>query len=215
MTDVENQFEAIAEQYGNMEGDTARNSYEFDVNWPSITKFLPEPPASVMDYGCGAGVFSRELAGMGFWVLAADNSKTMVDLTKREAGVDVLEWDYHDQALENSFDAIVAKLVLHFVEDLELFGKATSRQLKPAGRLIISVPHPDKTRKLSPASDGTYNDQISSTGLFVTMIHREQHEYEAAFQKANLKLIATDVPVDAKNPDAPPKRLTMCFEALE
>nr|WP_321981017.1 methyltransferase domain-containing protein [uncultured Cohaesibacter sp.] len=41
---------------------------------------LPEPPAALLDIGCGTGTFALELAGRGYKVTAVDPAPQMIAL---------------------------------------------------------------------------------------------------------------------------------------
>jgi 2-polyprenyl-3-methyl-5-hydroxy-6-metoxy-1,4-benzoquinol methylase len=209
MPDLESQFNPIAFQYGAAENDTVKSRYELEVNWPSIISLLPQPPASILDYGCGNGVYSKKLEDAGYSVLATDNAADMITQAKTFV-TSAKTWTYQNAPLGDTFDAIVAKLVVQFVEDLETFALVMGAHLRPGGMVILSVPHPDKSRSLA-GRQRTYETEIGSTGLRVTMIHRELKDYESAFNGVGFRLARSNVPVDATEPQQAPKRLDLCF----
>jgi 2-polyprenyl-3-methyl-5-hydroxy-6-metoxy-1,4-benzoquinol methylase len=212
MQPIEEQFQPIADEYVKTEEDKDMSRYELEVNWPSVEKLLPAPPANVMDYGCGGGAYSLILDEEGYEVLAVDNIPEMV--SKVPSMIKSKAWTYQDEPLDRLFEAIVAKLVVQFVENLPSFAKAMRKHLVKGGRLIISVPHPNKSRELvQDKSKATYLETIGMSGLQVTMIHREFDEYKNIIEAAGFKLTSTDEPIDQEAPEKPPKRLNMLFEA--
>lgn len=216
MKNIEGQFESIAEQYVALDADEQSSRYEMQVNWPSIQAMLPTSPAKVLDYGCGSGVYGRLLLAQGYDVVLADNTPGMLapleDMKKRTR-----LWNYNDGPLPEIFDAVVAKLVVQFVDDLPQFADSMRRQLRLGGRLIISIPNPTKSKKLADQqhSDREYTDEISASGLTVTMIHRDFHEYESIMKAAHFRFRQADTPVDPRALHSPPKRLNMLFEAVK
>lgn len=108
-----------------------------------------EPPARVLDAGCGAGPLTVELARRGYRVVAADLSPEMVELCRdalTEADVDATAvelacGDILGLGLEaGSFDVVYALGFLQYQED-EAAALACLRELlEPGGRLVVSGP---------------------------------------------------------------------------
>jgi SAM-dependent methyltransferase len=71
---------------------------------------LPPAPARVLEVGCGKGELARALAGDGYDVVAIDPGAPDGPIFRRTT----IE-DFED---DGSFDAVVASLALHHVEDL-------------------------------------------------------------------------------------------------
>ena len=99
----------------------------------------------VLDYGCGTGTTSCELANHVKEIHAIDISSKMIDIAKEKAvvGKDVninfLQTDIFDKKYNNeSFDAILAFNMLHTVSVPLDVTKRINELLKPEG-LFISV----------------------------------------------------------------------------
>lgn len=209
--DLEYQFVGIAEEYKVVESDPDLSRYELEVNWPSIAERLPEPPARVLDYGCGGGVYTRMLLAEGYDVLAVDNVTEMVDELRDLEGF-AKQWSYQDTSLGEEFDVIIAKLVVQFVVDLPVFAKAMYDHLVYGGKLVISVPHPSRSAQLLTTDDPVYESPIGQSGLAVDMIHRELAEYKNVIEGVGFELVETFEPIDVADPTAQLKRLNMVFE---
>ncbi len=206
MSDIENQFDDISDEYIALEQDDALSSYELNVNWPSLVRLMPEPPATVLDYGSGGGMYASKMRALNYKVVAADNSPKMVAAIR---DVPAIVWTY-GEPLDMEFDVVMCKLVIQFVDNLEKFARAMRDILNQEGKVIISVPHPDKTRALADEI-GVHASQIGQSELSVRMIHREQSDYNNAFRAANFYLQSVDEPRDPADLDAQPKRLNMVF----
>jgi ubiquinone/menaquinone biosynthesis C-methylase UbiE len=103
-----------------------------------------------LDAGCGTGTIARRLAQQGCRVTAVDGSARMIEAAERAAATgtgslplsflrvnDVAELPFADA----TFDAIVCSSVLEYVEAPSLVLVELARVLRPAGRLIVSIPN--------------------------------------------------------------------------
>lgn len=99
----------------------------------------------VLDYGCGTGTASCELADLVSEILAIDISAEMIERAKAKAAANSIEnvrfeqTTIFDKALKRgSFDAVLAFNMLHTVPDPPSVVKRINEVLKPGG-LFISV----------------------------------------------------------------------------
>ena len=83
---------------------------DLDQPHPLRTSQLPPSPARVLEVGCGAGDLARALSAEGYSVLAIDPDAPEEPIFRRTT----------IEALDDPgpFDAVVASLSLHHVEDL-------------------------------------------------------------------------------------------------
>ncbi|MFE6690618.1 class I SAM-dependent methyltransferase [Streptomyces sp. NPDC057743] len=100
----------------------------------------------ILDAGCGSGPLFAALRERGAHVSGFDASAGMLELARRRLGEDA---DLQVAALgsplpyaDDTFDDVVASLVLHYLEDWGPALTELRRVLKPGGRLIASVEHP-------------------------------------------------------------------------
>jgi SAM-dependent methyltransferase len=75
-----------------------------------VTSHIPEPPARVLEVGCGNGKLAVALADRGFEVVAIDPRAPEGAIFRKVA----LE-DFYD---ERGFDVVVASVSLHHIHDL-------------------------------------------------------------------------------------------------
>lgn len=105
------------------------------------------PGAQVLDYGCGAGHHSLELAAAGAErVVGIDISPRSIEVARRAAErAGVANTEYHDMDAEamdfpnNTFDLVTGLAILHHL-DLDRAGQELARVLKPSGTAVFSEP---------------------------------------------------------------------------
>lgn len=103
--------------------------------------------AVVLDFGGGTGAISSALASQGYKMTACDIAEQMILAGKRTHSDKPIDWvllpkDWKRLPFaNNTFDAIIASSVFEYLSDLENTMKECSRILKPAGKLIFSVPN--------------------------------------------------------------------------
>lgn len=139
------QYDDFSEVYAEH---AAKNPYNALYDRPAILDLAGEVTGDrVLDVGCAAGHLSVALAERGAEVVGVDLSQGMVDVARRLSGgkakferADVAE----PLAFEtDAFDLITASLVLHYIEDWAPTLAEFRRVLRPGGRLIFSVHHPE------------------------------------------------------------------------
>ena len=176
----------FAEDYMSSANDQSLNWYEHVVNAPSLWSLLPHGAKRVLDFGCGPGEFTAQLQEKGYGVEGCDGSQAMVKLAQDHyPGMRFFVWDGATPVTADTlYDAIVSKLTLHFVRDLERLALNLRSLLIAGGSVVISVPHPVST---IPKIHGTYfaqqdyDTEIGSYGMHVTMIHRSIEGYITPF----------------------------------
>lgn len=94
--------------------------------------------SDVVDFGCGTGGIARELSGMGYRVVAADNSGRAL-LTCQDNGLRTVDTS-REWIDPQSADCVLAGDILeHVEEDVGLLVKLRG-VLRPGGYLIATVP---------------------------------------------------------------------------
>lgn len=101
----------------------------------------------VLDYGCGTGTTSCEIASFVKEVHAIDISSRMIEIAKDKAAarkienVDFAQTDIFDDGYEEeSFDVVLAFNMLHTVPDPQRVVQRTIELLKPGGLFISATP---------------------------------------------------------------------------
>jgi SAM-dependent methyltransferase len=130
-----------------------------------------------LDLGCGNAGFGKELLAEGASsYLGIDGSLNMIAGAKaallgtpgRVVRAELQDWAYPAA----SFSRVCARLVLHYVADLEPLFRKIHHTLRPGGRFVFSVEHPVLTARELALDDGPQGgwivDNYFSTGKRVT-----------------------------------------------
>ncbi|HEV2106859.1 MAG TPA: class I SAM-dependent methyltransferase [Thermomicrobiales bacterium] len=105
-----------------------------------------QPGSRLLDAGCGTGQFAIAFARRGCDVTAVDLAPDMLKRARRhaqEAGVEIIWREGDLTALpdrDETYDAVHARLSLHFVPDMAATLTELRRVLRPGGRLYASIP---------------------------------------------------------------------------
>lgn len=144
-----------------------------------------------------------------------DGSPAMIELARRRLGEDVpLHVADLAQPLpfaDDTFDDVIASLVLHYLEDWSAPLAEIRRVLKPGGRLILSVNHPFVHAFNYPQEDQfvlrQYSEEFEFAGTKATLTfwNRPLHAMTDAFTAAGFRVAVVSEPPPA--PDAPPEIL--------
>lgn len=101
----------------------------------------------VLDFGCGTGIITLEIADDVKEIHAIDISSKMIETIKRKASerkienIDCAQATIFDERFKReSFDVILAFSVLHYVEDAQKGMQRINELLKPEGLLISETP---------------------------------------------------------------------------
>jgi ubiquinone/menaquinone biosynthesis C-methylase UbiE len=121
--------------------DEYRGRYLEDIG--TIFKLLPQPPAKILDLGCGTGWTSCLFAKAGYKVVGQDIAPDMIDnanLNKNREGlsnIDFMVSDYENMAYDSEFDGAVFYDSLHHAIDEELALRQVFKALKPGGICVL------------------------------------------------------------------------------
>lgn len=101
----------------------------------------------IVDFGCGSGANSVQLANRGAHVWAVDISEDLIRIASRrmavngrEGGVQFIVGSAHDLPFpDSSIDIVFGIAILHHL-DLKLVSREVHRVLRPGGRAIFQEP---------------------------------------------------------------------------
>lgn len=132
----------------------------------SINRFVDDPQlleligpvagVKVLDVGCGFGDLCKILKDRGADVTGTDVSSEMINTaTQRHPS---LRRKLHTMNIEDlddtkTYDVIVSALVVHFVQDIDLFFHEVFKRLKYNGIFVFSQRHPIRTSQTNATMD--------------------------------------------------------------
>ncbi|WP_433326042.1 class I SAM-dependent methyltransferase [Spirillospora sp. CA-294931] len=138
-------YERFAEDYAAHAVDSAYNAL---YDRPAVLGLAGEVRGrTVLDAGCGPGLYAEELVRRGARVIGFDQSPTFVKLARDRAG-DGADLRVHDLTEpldwvdDRSVDVVVLALALHYVDDRVAVLRELHRVLAPGGALVLSTHHP-------------------------------------------------------------------------
>ena len=138
-------YNQLADEYSARIDTKAHNAY---YERPATLSLLPDVRGlRVLDAGCGPGIYAQILVDRGAQVVALDANPKMVTFARARLGESV---QVIQASLENplsffedeSFDLVVAPLVMDYVRDWRFTFSEFQRVLKPDGILVFSIEHP-------------------------------------------------------------------------
>ncbi|HEX6013681.1 MAG TPA: methyltransferase domain-containing protein [Geminicoccaceae bacterium] len=110
-----------------------------DLGMPVLELLAPRAGERVLDLGCGDGVLTAKLAGLGCAAVGVDAGPDMVRAA-RALGVDARVMDGHALAFEREFDAVFSNAALHWMKaDPDAVIAGVARALRPGGRFVAEM----------------------------------------------------------------------------
>ena len=156
-------YAAMAAEYARLIDTKPHNAYY--ERQATLSLLPPLAGLHVLDAGCGTGVYSELLLEQGAEVTALDASAEMLAYARTRIGERVI---FHQANLEepldflqpDSFDLVVAPLVLDYVADWDALFQEFWRLLRPRGSVVWSFEHP--AFSLERAADYFQREQLET-----------------------------------------------------
>lgn len=143
MNNPERYWDKTASKYDQLEKNDDRTYIEIIKR----TKKHLKTSDIVLDYGCGTGRISNEIAEYARWIHAIDISSNMIGIAEKKAkerniaNINYAHATIFDERYKKgSFDAILVFHVLHLLEDEHIVLHRLNELLKPGGLLISATP---------------------------------------------------------------------------
>ncbi|WP_045878765.1 class I SAM-dependent methyltransferase [Pseudofrankia sp. DC12] len=153
---------ALYDGYAQVFADEAAvSAYNAHYDRPAVLGLLGDVTGlTVLDAGCGPGLYATELLRGGAHVIGCDASTDMIALAHRRLGPGPVlrQHDLNrplDWLPDASADLALLALVIHYLDNRAGALREIYRVLRPGGALVISTSHPTADWQ---ASDGGYFD---------------------------------------------------------
>lgn len=120
---------------------------DFEYKWPKIIHFIPlQKNLNLLDFGCGKGTILQKILQINpdIKVTGVDISRNAIHHTKKlipKQSFIVIREGEKLPFKNGSFDFITALDVLEHIYDTELIFSELTRVLKPAGKILLTVPY--------------------------------------------------------------------------
>lgn len=127
--------------------DSPSDKLRTELLYPTLWKIMtPLQGKQVLDIGCGNGFFAYHTAQKGAKVDAFDNA-AMVSIARQHFAQTDIKYITHDANVPlpyfpDTYDFIVANLVLMDMENIEGVLQEVRRLIKPTGQILLSILHP-------------------------------------------------------------------------
>lgn len=139
-------FNRLARQWWDPEGPMGLLHHINPLRLEYVQRFLDVRGKSVLDIGCGAGLFSEALARQGARVTAIDAGSEAIRVARQHAHEAGLEIDYREATAEMlaelspaGFDVVTCMELLEHVPDPASVTEACSRLLTSGGHAFFST----------------------------------------------------------------------------
>ena len=146
--------------------DTAKNPLVVLDRRHTLRVLSPKPEELILDAGCGTGFYMANILDAGARYVGADLSRGMLAMIRNARPHAALVESDLDSGLpfrSSSFDAVLSALVSEHIAHIRRFCDEVTRVLRPGGRFIWSVFHPDL------AHGGTEANFVNADGYEVRL----------------------------------------------
>jgi len=130
---------------------TGRDYYRYEFLGPAQVAVCGDVSGlQILDVGCGAGYFAREMAHRGARVTAIDISSRMIEHAKQQEAMTPLGIEYRvadagevDRLFASgSFDAATSCVAVQDMPEVARVLRSVHTVLRPHGRFVASITHP-------------------------------------------------------------------------
>jgi 2-polyprenyl-3-methyl-5-hydroxy-6-metoxy-1,4-benzoquinol methylase len=150
---------------------------------------------TVLDYGCGTGIMTNQIADNVREIHAVDISSKMIDVAMAKAderkieNVHYAQGTLFDEGYENgSFSVILAFNILHLLEDIQKVVRRTNQLLKPGGLFMSATPCLGEKKSFL----NVLFFLLTKTGLAPYMRFLTFSELEGLVGSGDLQIVATE-----------------------
>ncbi len=105
----------------------------------AIKECVPKGHYDILDFGCGTGLVSFELADIAKSITGVDTSAKMVEeFNKKSNTPHIKAYQTRLEDLPNSFDLILSSMTFHHIEDIDTLIQNLAKKLRPKGFICVA-----------------------------------------------------------------------------
>ncbi len=197
-----------------------------ETAWPVVLDFIknniPNPKdLRALDFGCGTGMFCRELKSLGFKSFGIDISPEMIKIGQKHLDKDIIlyigdvEFAKKLAQDEGKFDLITSIMVLQFIEDEKI--KDIVEAVKQNGYIIFVSHNPLQLK------DRGIKDTFTPGGTNTTipLYQRSAEDYDKIFLPLGFKRVSEALTAESqeflekyniKRTSPHPKYMTLAYQ---
>ena len=143
-------WQRIAECWDAYMGDRGNDFHNVLVRPVAMELLEPVRGRKILELGCGAGLYTRDLRRAGADVVATDGAESFVNIaSRRNPGCEVLRLDVTSEEgwaelhrRHTWFDAVVCNMLFMDVAVVDLMCRQVASMLRSGGVWVISQQHP-------------------------------------------------------------------------
>lgn len=113
-----------------------KHSFVSQLATDLVELLAPKSGECILDFGCGTGHLTHNIASSGAEVVGIDNAPTMIEQARKN--YPNLKFEVADETMHftEQFDAIFSNAVLHWIKEPEKAIASIWRALRPGGRFV-------------------------------------------------------------------------------
>jgi len=117
-----------------------KHGFVFDYGKDLISMLNPKAGERILDFGCGTGELTAEIAQSGAELVGIDASSEMIKAAQEQfEGINFIEALGESFIDSKQYDAIFSNATLHWILNPEAAISAMYSNLKPGGRLLLEM----------------------------------------------------------------------------
>ncbi|MBM3502733.1 MAG: methyltransferase domain-containing protein [Alphaproteobacteria bacterium] len=148
----------------------------------------PCPGERILDLGCGDGVLTQRLQGIGVDALGVDSSPDLIEAA-RKSGVKAQVGDGQNLHFDQEFDAVFSNAALHWMRDSAAVIDGVYRALKPGGRFVAECGGAGNVKTIVAAIDRILSQRGYPGLVGNPWVFADAREYRALLESRGFEVL--------------------------
>ena len=184
--EAKKKYDVVAEHYHNWRTKIHPEGWIYNeyLEMPATFEVLGNIKGKkVLDIGCGAGIYVKEMTRKGAIVKGFDISDEMLRIAKQDnPKLDLRRSSFYKIPFKEKFDVVIAPLVLDYAKDLGKVLKQIKKVLKKKGYFVFSLRNPvvevtkkvDWKKKILVREFDRYFNERKIYGTWKNILHKKK-----------------------------------------